>query len=142
MRNRTRAFVAAVLATIYPGLGHVFLRTWFRAFAWFGLSILTAAVVVPPDVVAATETGNLGAIWEASRNLPTEAVLAILAVRILNVVDAAWLGLRPRTPARSAEGPTCPNCGRELDADLDFCHWCTTPLDGGADESTADGGTY
>ncbi|MFC5278729.1 zinc ribbon domain-containing protein [Halorubrum rubrum] len=23
----------------------------------------------------------------------------------------------------------CPNCGRKTDADLDFCHWCTEPLD-------------
>jgi hypothetical protein len=22
----------------------------------------------------------------------------------------------------------CPNCGKETDADLDFCHWCTEPL--------------
>ncbi|OYR79611.1 hypothetical protein DJ71_16250, partial [Halorubrum sp. E3] len=23
---------------------------------------------------------------------------------------------------------TCPSCGKEVDADLDFCHWCTEPL--------------
>ncbi len=23
---------------------------------------------------------------------------------------------------------TCPHCGRETDAELDFCHWCTEPL--------------
>ncbi|SMO85062.1 zinc ribbon domain-containing protein [Halorubrum cibi] len=22
----------------------------------------------------------------------------------------------------------CPHCGRETDAELDFCHWCTEPL--------------
>jgi len=22
----------------------------------------------------------------------------------------------------------CPHCGKETDADLDFCHWCTEPL--------------
>ncbi|MFC6795806.1 zinc ribbon domain-containing protein [Halobaculum halobium] len=27
------------------------------------------------------------------------------------------------------EAPACPNCGKELDADLDFCPWCTTRLD-------------
>ena len=28
----------------------------------------------------------------------------------------------------------CPNCGKRTDADLDFCHWCTEPLDtGGTD---------
>ena len=140
--TRTRAFVAAVLATVFPGLGHVYLRTWFRAFAWIGLWFLTAAVVVPPDVVSAYETGGLDAMIEASRSLPREALLAVLAVRVLNVVDAAWLGLQPRSSTRAAEGPTCPNCGRELDTDLDFCHWCTTPLDSAAEESTAEGGTY
>ncbi|WP_281193906.1 DUF6677 family protein [Halorubrum sp. F4] len=28
----------------------------------------------------------------------------------------------------------CPHCGKRTDADLDFCHWCTEPIDvGGAD---------
>ncbi|WP_123623185.1 zinc ribbon domain-containing protein [Halorubrum sp. CSM-61] len=33
--------------------------------------------------------------------------------------------------AESAPGPSeveCPYCGKETDADLDFCHWCTEPL--------------
>ena len=138
--GRTRALIAAVLATIYPGLGHLYLRAWFRAFTWFGLSLLTAALVVPPSVVSAVEAGGLSAIVEASRNVPTDAYLAILAVRAMNVIDAAWIGLRPRAGRDTAQGPTCPNCGRELDADLDFCHWCTTPLDGSFDESAADSG--
>lgn len=28
----------------------------------------------------------------------------------------------------------CPNCGRETDPEIDFCHWCTEPLPG-SDES-------
>ena len=31
------------------------------------------------------------------------------------------------------DGPptrSCPNCGRETDAEIDFCHWCTDPLPG------------
>lgn len=139
---RTRAFVAAVLATIYPGLGHIYLRAWFRALAWFGLTMLTVALVVPDSVVSTFEAGGLSALAEASRSLPTEALVALLSVRILNVVDAAWLGMRPRSPSQAAEGPTCPNCGRELDAELDFCHWCTTPLDGAAEESRVDGGAF
>jgi len=140
--TRTRAFLAAVLATIYPGLGHVYLRAWFRAFAWFGLTIMTVALVVPPEVLSMVESGGLGALTEASESLPLEATLAILAVRVLNVVDAAWLGLQPRSGAQPAEGLACPNCGRELDADLDFCHWCTTPLEGASEESPADSGFY
>ena len=135
-----RTWLAAALAFIYPGLGHLYLKAWFRAVTWFGLSLLTAALVVPPSVVAAVETGGIGAIVEASRNIPADAYTAILVVRVMNVFDAAWLGLRHR-PADTAEGgPSCPNCDRDLDADLDFCHWCTTPLDGTAEERGADGG--
>lgn len=138
--SRTRAAIAAALATVYPGLGHVYLRLWFRAFAWFALSLATAAVVIPPSVVSAYQAGGLDALIESSRSLPTDALVAILAVRVLNVVDAAWLALRqPRAPS-GAESPSCPNCGRELDADLDFCHWCTTPLEGSVDDSPADSG--
>lgn len=140
--SRTRALIAAALATVYPGLGHVYLRTWFRAFTWFALSLLTAAVVVPASVVTAYETGGLTAVLEASRSLPTEAFLAILAVRVLNVVDAAWIGLQPRDTARAADGPTCPNCGRDVDSDLDFCHWCTTRLEAAPEDSRADGGLF
>ncbi|WP_435072884.1 DUF7575 domain-containing protein [Halorubrum sp. HHNYT27] len=31
----------------------------------------------------------------------------------------------------------CPNCGKETDAELDFCHWCTEPLPW--NENDADG---
>ncbi len=30
---------------------------------------------------------------------------------------------------------TCPHCGRETDAELDFCHWCTEPLTDGHDSA-------
>jgi len=30
--------------------------------------------------------------------------------------------------ADGATGVECPTCGRETDADIDFCHWCTEPL--------------
>ena len=140
--TRTRAFLAAVLTTVYPGLGHVYLRAWFRAFAWFGLTLMTVALVVPPDVLSMVESGGLGAVSEASEALPFESALAIVAVRVLNVVDAAWLGLQPPSPAEAVDGLACPNCGRELDAELDFCHWCTTPLEGASDDAPADSGFY
>jgi len=140
--SRTRALLAAALATIYPGLGHVYLRAWLRALAWFVLSLVTAALVVPPSVVSAYQSGGFSALIQASRTIPTEAFLAILAVRVMNVFDAAWLGLRPHPSGGSAEGPTCPNCGRPIDDDLDFCHWCTTRLEANADERRAEGGLH
>lgn len=127
MRSHRRAVLAAVLAVVYPGLGHVYLREWVRAVAWFGLALLTAVVVVPESTVVALESNGLAALASASEDLPLEAFLALLAVRLLNAIDAAVLGLRP-APVQDPKTVTCPSCGRELDDDLDFCHWCTQPL--------------
>ena len=41
----------------------------------------------------------------------------------------------PAAETPTAETPTvdCPHCGRETDPEIDFCHWCTEPLDRGDD---------
>ncbi|MFC6754050.1 DUF7575 domain-containing protein [Halorubrum tibetense] len=46
--------------------------------------------------------------------------------------DATAAG--PATEADDAP-PTidCPHCGRETDAEIDFCHWCTEPLSADGD---------
>ena len=131
--SRRRAFIAGVFAVIYPGLGHVYLREWIRAVSWFGLALLTAALVVPADVVTAYETGGLSRLVEASRTLPLAAVAALLMVRLLNVIDAVRLALAPRAAGPATDVLTCPECGGEADPQLDFCHWCTATLEPAAD---------
>lgn len=126
--TRRRAAVAGVFAVLYPGLGHVYLREWLRALTWFGLALLTAAIVVPADVLSTVEAGGLATLLEASRSLPFASLVALLMVRLLNVVDAVWLGLAPE-PTATEDGESCPACGGELDPELEFCHWCTTRLD-------------
>ncbi|MFC6615277.1 hypothetical protein ACFQAS_09995 [Halopenitus salinus] len=44
-------------------------------------------------------------------------------------------GIRGRDH-QDVEGATlkCPHCGKETDAELDFCHWCTEPLPGPDEE--------
>jgi hypothetical protein len=51
--------------------------------------------------------------------------------------DGEGVGERPdaNAPAGTVAGSDarpaeveCPHCGKETDADLDFCHWCTEPL--------------
>jgi hypothetical protein len=128
-----RALIAGVFAVIYPGLGHVYLREWLRALSWFGLALLTAALVVPADILTAYETGGLSRLLEASRTLPLASLVALLMVRLLNVVDAVRLALVPRRPRDTPDAVTCPECGGEVDPQLDFCHWCTARLDGPAD---------
>jgi hypothetical protein len=47
--------------------------------------------------------------------------------------DGSGGGQSPPAAAASGEDGeapevSCPHCGKEVDADLDFCHWCTEPL--------------
>ncbi|MFC5135716.1 MULTISPECIES: zinc ribbon domain-containing protein [Haloferacaceae] len=48
--------------------------------------------------------------------------------------DGTGVGREPaepeaaETPDRDHADVECPQCGRETDATLDFCHWCTEPL--------------
>ncbi|MFB6112683.1 MAG: zinc ribbon domain-containing protein [Halodesulfurarchaeum sp.] len=133
---RRRPFIAAILAFIYPGLGHVYLRAWLRALAWFGLAVLTAMLVIPESAITAFRTGGFQGLLQASGSFPMEVTLSLLVVRVLNVVDAYLTGLRqsPGEGIREVEGPTCPECGKELDEDLDFCPWCTARLTDREDE--------
>lgn len=137
--SRRRAVIAGVFAALYPGLGHLYLREWFRALSWFGLALLTAALVVPAEVLTAFETGGLSRLFDASRNLPLASVVALLLVRLLNVVDAVRLGLAPRRLREAPEAVTCPECGGEVDPELDFCHWCTARLDRPGDQQRGTG---
>lgn len=131
-----RSLVAAILALIYPGLGHVYLRAWFRAVAWFGVALVTAAMVLPESAYTAFETHGISGLIRVSQSLPFEAVLSMFVVRILNAVDAYLTGLQRRSePAEGAGTETCPACGRELDPELDFCPWCSTRLEESHEES-------
>lgn len=125
--SRKQAVLAGLLSVIYPGLGHVYLREWLRALGWFGLALATTSLVIPDSTLRAIESVEFGVLLEASRTLPRDAILAIVAVRALNVADAVLLGLERHTPAQES-APTCPDCGGDLDEDLDFCPWCTRRL--------------
>jgi hypothetical protein len=129
-----------MLAFLQPGLGHVYLRAWFRAALWFVLWFGTLTVAVP-----SAGSGGLLAVAErtvgALASLPPEAALALGSVTLFSTLDAYWLASRVNDRAREAEDgtATCPHCGREVDADLDFCHWCTEPIDLGVDQGYGDG---
>jgi len=131
VNGRIRTVLAVVGAIIYPGVGHLVLRAWRRALAWFGLTFLTAYVAILLSDVPLDELQTVEDALELQAMLPWQATAAILFVSALNVADAYRVATRdPATESESddAEGETCPNCGKELDADLDFCPWCTTRL--------------
>lgn len=135
-----RGLVAAGLSLVYPGIGHLYLRAWVRALAWFALAFATTAVLTPPDLLAAFQQQGLSAL--TTSDIPQDLTLALLVVRALNVMDAYVVAVRQAHPsdspddtpdsdagAAAGDPETCPNCGRELDDDIDFCPWCTHELD-------------
>ena len=126
-----------------------------RGLGWFVAAVAVSAVFVPPEAARTLLEGSGG-------DLGTLAPL--IAVGVASVADAYVLarlrqqeihdGVGNTTPSSlgaeetdaitgdgSVETRTttdvdaeCPECGKELDPDLDFCPWCTTRLTGDAGE--------
>jgi len=139
-----RPWLAALLAFLVPGLGHLYLRKWFRALLWFTTVLLVGQLLVPPG--AMSQELSIEAFRQNIEAIPQQAMLALLAVTGLSMADAYLIARRERTAGPSGDTRTCPNCGKELDEDLTFCHWCTTELEpvgeteeAGEAEESADG---
>lgn len=142
--SQKRPWLAAVLALFVTGLGHLYLRRWRRALGWllalFGVSTL---FVEPGALEAFASSGAVDPV----------AMAPVLLVGALSVVDAYLLahvqnaaGNDPlqsddaTDPIGSDDDPSaCPNCGKELDPDLTFCHWCTTEFDAPVGNRLEDG---
>ncbi|WP_246308400.1 zinc ribbon domain-containing protein [Halosimplex rubrum] len=120
--------LAVALAFLYPGLGHVYLREWLRALVWFFLNVTSFTLLMPPDAVP--ESFGWSELVAAAENVTPEAALALAAITVFSMVDAYWMAKRQNTETEPEvdEGTTCPNCGRDVDPDLEFCHWCTERL--------------
>ncbi len=127
-RTHKRPWLAAVLAIALPGLGHAYLRSWLRSLLWFWMGVLSTVLFVPEDLIAGVD--SISGAMSLSANLPTEAVVALGMVTAFNAIDAYWQASMTDGTAEG-EGTRCPNCGRQLDdaLDLEFCHWCTEPLE-------------
>ena len=151
-----RPWLAALLGTLATGLGHFYLRRWKRGLGWVAVAIAVSAVVVPPEAARALLSGDgdvatlapLLAVGVAS--VADAYVLARMQQREPRdrAGDGASAGptSESESPSRgeSGGGPAvgrgsgsadaeCPECGEELDPDLDFCPWCTTRLGGEAE---------
>ncbi|SFR36646.1 DUF7575 domain-containing protein [Halorubrum sodomense] len=164
MRNQLRPVLAALLALVLPGLGHLSLRRWGRALLWH-LTIVGGGVALFAlyDVEPVNPLTDPAAVSAA---VPTDVAVPIALLSALSALDAYLVGRADaaareradaaaeamRRRAASADGDdglgtvrgppnatpadedggsldvTCPNCGKEADAELDFCHWCTEPL--------------
>lgn len=140
--TRKRPWLAAILAFAQPGLGHAYLRSWLRAVLWFGLWVATVVLVVE---LPAASTGDpvafLSTVFGAISDAPFRATLALASVTVFSMLDAYWLAARePAGDDGVGAEPECPQCSREVDPSLDFCHWCTAELADDAADPTADRG--
>ncbi|QSG05063.1 DUF7575 domain-containing protein [Halapricum desulfuricans] len=100
-RSRKRPWLAAALSLLYPGVGHLYLREWFRALLWLVLVFAASYVFVP--VEATPETLSVSAIVEASQAVPTYGMVAMLALTLLSMGDAYVLARRLN--ASQSRGP-------------------------------------
>lgn len=129
-----RPWLAALLSFFVPGIGHLYLREWLRSVFWFVTVILAGQLLIPADAVG--EELSIEAITRTFDAAPLTAKVTLVGLTFLCMADAYWVA--KREPTRSAVsgdgGQTCPSCGKELDENLDFCHWCSTEIpDGDAD---------
>lgn len=172
--GRKRPWLAVLLALAVTGLGHAYLRRWLRAFGWFAATFAAVLLFVPPDVIEALNAGaRVSDPVEALPPVIVVLASAVDAYMLARATredtgvrpsgsdagdagtgaaDASHPGVagsgagtagRGATTA-AAEAPACPNCGKDLDADLDFCPWCTTRLewdDSDAPDAAAGGGS-
>jgi len=121
-----RPWLAVLLALVYPGLGHAYLRAWLRALLWVWMAVLAVVLFVPDGTFDGV--ASVSALPSIVAGLPTEALVALGMVAAFNVVDAYWQATQTITQPGMSR---CPHCGKEIDDDLeiDFCHWCTSPID-------------
>lgn len=153
--SRKRPWLAALLGTLVTGLGHFYLRRWKRGLGWLLAAVAVSAVFVPPEAARALLEGSGGdfgtlapllAVGVAS--VADAYVLARLRQQethdgvesgassspALGETDAVTGGDGVETHAAAEADAECPECGKGLDPDLDFCPWCTARLTGDADE--------
>ncbi|ADB63152.1 hypothetical protein Htur_4338 (plasmid) [Haloterrigena turkmenica DSM 5511] len=135
--SQKRPWLAALLAAILTGFGHLYLRRWRRALGWFAASVAVSALFVDPAAVESllAGTATLETMLAVS---PMYVVIGLSAVDAYLLARAQNAQRRPPTTtdaaainAETADDGTiaCPHCGNELDPDLEFCHWCTRAVD-------------
>jgi len=128
--SRKRPWLAVVLTALLPGLGHAYLRLWGRALMWIGLTTLGVVFLFPVEMYQ--EIPSLAALVEMTTSMSAGATIALFSIIGFCGLDAYLMAQRINHFAGDVGAerpPRCPECGNELDGELDFCHWCTTELD-------------
>jgi len=113
-----RPVVAALLAVAVTGLGHVYLRRWARALGWITVGYAAVVLFVPESTLTALTSGS---------GIDPFTLAPVALVGLLSAVDAYRIALfSERQSAKTGEKIDCPACGKPVDPELGFCHWCTT----------------
>ncbi|NGM69707.1 zinc ribbon domain-containing protein [Natronolimnobius sp. AArcel1] len=130
-----RALLAGGLSVILPGAGHAVLRDWIRALIFVGLYLSAIALFFPVEMIANADSVTEGAEL-ATQETETMGQFVLSFIVLFAAIDATFrsLGFPPNSSSADVDGPTCPECGKELDDDLEFCHWCTTRLEPRGDD--------
>jgi hypothetical protein len=127
-----RAIAAAVLSVLLPGSGHVLIRDWMRALAFGGIFVTAVVLFFPSAEQLAAAESMSGMMTIVSEETDTLSQFVISFIILFAAIDATFrsMGFPPGSNAGNEEdGPSCPQCGKPLDEDLTFCHWCTTRLE-------------
>lgn len=129
---RNNPLLAALLGTVVTGLGHLYLRRWLRAIGWLGITVVASVLFVPESTISAIGSGTL---------TDPLSILPVVVISAASALDAYLIAKMTRMQANEIqtanageatgadEPPACPACGKPVDPDLEFCHWCTTEFD-------------
>jgi len=127
---RNNPLLAALLGTVVTGLGHLYLRRWLRALGWLGLTVAASVLFVPETISAL----SLGTLTDPFSTLPIVLISAASALDAYLIAKAKvqFDGVQAASgagPTGGHKSPPCPACGKPVDPDLGFCHWCTTEFE-------------
>ena len=136
-----RALFAGGLSIFLPGAGHALIRDWLRALVFAGLYFSAVWFFFPISQMVDAASFSEG-MDIANTQTDTMAQFFIMFIALFAAIDATFRAVGfPPNSSDSSDGPSCPQCGKELDDDLTFCHWCTTrlePVDPEDDEAPVD----
>ncbi|SEW31730.1 DUF7575 domain-containing protein [Natrinema salifodinae] len=124
--SRKRPWLAALLAALVTGLGHLYLRRWRRAVGWLAVSFGVTVLFTEPAAVDAFVSGT----WGLGTLLAVAPMFLVVGLSIVDAYLLAWAQNADARPSNTAgeDSIPCPHCGNDLDSELEFCHWCTKPV--------------
>ena len=131
--NLVRALAAVILSLVFPGAGHLLVRDWIRAFFFASFFVAMVVLFLPLEAIgdAAIEGSFTDAAALVESETSTIEQLTLYSVVMFAAFHAGLkaLGLTEPPGGDGGGGEGCPHCGKPLDNDLSFCHWCTTRLE-------------